>query len=76
MTVFSHGYYTKSDDASFIIVKGAETIEFLQSNRHRYVQCNTAKSWTLFYENRMFLFYGADIAAWQIDGYASILFCG
>ena len=31
MTVFSHGYYTKSDDASFIIVSGAETIEFLQS---------------------------------------------
>ena len=31
MTVFSHGYYTRSDDASFIIVSGAETIEFLQS---------------------------------------------
>jgi folate-binding protein YgfZ len=31
MTVFSHGYYARSDDASFIIVSGAETIEFLQS---------------------------------------------
>ena len=31
MTVFSDGYYAKSDDASFIIVSGAETIEFLQS---------------------------------------------
>ena len=31
MTVFSHGHYARSDDASFIIVSGAETIEFLQS---------------------------------------------
>ena len=31
MTVFSHGDYARSDDASFIIVSGAETIEFLQS---------------------------------------------
>ena len=31
MTVFSHGYYARSTDASFIIVSGAETIDFLQS---------------------------------------------
>ena len=31
MTVFSYGHYAISDDASFIIVSGAETIEFLQS---------------------------------------------
>ena len=31
MTVFSRGHYAISDDASFIIVSGAETIEFLQS---------------------------------------------
>jgi tRNA-modifying protein YgfZ len=31
MTVFYHGYYARSDDASFIIISGAETIKFLQS---------------------------------------------
>ena len=31
MTVFSNGHYARSDDASFINVSGAETIEFLQS---------------------------------------------
>ena len=31
MTVYSHGKYATSDDATFIIVDGAEAIEFLQS---------------------------------------------